>query len=351
MWCNDMNRDKVIHIKSIKIKGFRGIRNIMHGALEGFKGINIFIGRNNSGKSTIIEAIYLVSTLDKLDALGRIPMEYIIKRRGWYGLDTLKDIIHRKLSKAEIEAVIANNTQTAVIISKPGLDLIKTDILYSDRTSVTTYSINISFNSAGSAKIFTGKKEISPNIIFIDWNVVREFGLPEKVYSFLLEYGGKEAEKNLVNVFKTMYSELEEFKVLPKNNKWVLSAILTKYSIPFYLLGDGIKSAFIYIALLNSVEKGIILIEEPELHQHIGSMEFIAEAIIKSRKERENQVFITTHSLEFIDLVLRKAKKYDMGKEISIYRISLKNGELKYRLYSYEEALKAREEFEVDLRV
>ena len=106
-----------------------------------------------------------------------------------------------------------------------------------------------------------------------------------------------------------MYSELEEFKVLPKNNKWVLSAILTKYSIPFYLLGDGIKSAFIYIALLNSVEKGIILIEEPELHQHIGSMEFIAEAIIKSRKERENQVFITTHSLEFIDLVLRKAKK------------------------------------------
>jgi len=126
---------------------------------------------------------------------------------------------------------------------------------------------------------------------------------------------------------------------------------LTKYSIPFYLLGDGIKSAFIYIALLNSVEKGIILIEEPELHQHIGSMEFIAEAIIKSRKERENQVFITTHSLEFIDLVLRKAKKYDMGKEISIYRISLKNGELKYRLYSYEEALKAREEFEVDLRV
>jgi len=40
-----------------------------------------------------------------------------------------------------------------------------------------------------------------------------------------------------------------------------------------------------------------------------------------------------------------------MGKEISIYRISLKNGELKYRLYSYEEALKAREEFEVDLRV
>ena len=100
MWCNDMNRYKVIHIKSIKIKGFRGIRNIMRGALEGFKGINIFIGRNNSGKSTIIEAIYLVSTLDKLDALGRIPMEYIIKRRGWYGLDTLKDIIHRKLSKA-----------------------------------------------------------------------------------------------------------------------------------------------------------------------------------------------------------------------------------------------------------
>ncbi len=89
-------------ISSISIEGFRGIRTIENKSIHGFKGINIFVGRNNSGKSTIIEALYLVSTLDKSDVLERIPIEYIVKRRGWYGLDTIKDLIHRKLNRAVI---------------------------------------------------------------------------------------------------------------------------------------------------------------------------------------------------------------------------------------------------------
>ncbi len=61
-----------------------------------------------------------------------------------------------------------------------------------------------------------------------------------------------------------MYSDLEEFKVLPKDGKWVLTAVLSKYSIPFYLLGDGVRLTFTYIALLSSIERGVILAEEPE---------------------------------------------------------------------------------------
>ncbi len=80
-------------------------------------------------------------------------------------------------------------------------------------------------------------------------------------------------------------------------------------------------------------------------------MDLIAEALVRSCIEYKNQIFITTHSLELIDLVLRKAKKYMIGDEVSVYRVSLKDGVLKYRLYTFEEALKAREELELDLRV
>ncbi len=334
------------HISSIGIRGFRGIETIENKVIDALKGINIFVGRNNSGKSTIIEALYLVSTLDRLDVLGRIPLEYIVKRRGWYGLDTIKDLIHRKHGKALIEATIGN-TRVVVIMTKPETSLMTVNIA---KGGITT-SYKIGFKNNGTVTIYTGSKESRSNTMFIDWNIVRKYGFPEKIYSFLIEYGGKEAENRLLNIFKTMYSDLEEFKVLPKDNKWVLTAVLTKYSIPFYLLGDGARSAFIYIALLSSVERGIILAEEPEIHQHLGSMEFIAEALVKSYIDHGNQVFITTHSLELIDLILRKAKKYHVGDEISIYRVSLKNGKLKYRFYSYEEALKARVELELDLRV
>ena len=41
-------------IKEVEIENFRGIRK---GTLTSLKGINILVGRNNTGKSTILEAI------------------------------------------------------------------------------------------------------------------------------------------------------------------------------------------------------------------------------------------------------------------------------------------------------
>lgn len=49
-------------IDSIQIRNFRGIRE---GEIDGFRRINLFIGPNNSGKSTLMEALYLGCTAGK----------------------------------------------------------------------------------------------------------------------------------------------------------------------------------------------------------------------------------------------------------------------------------------------
>jgi len=45
-------------ITSLSINNFRGIKT---GKIEGFADINIIIGANGAGKSTILEAIYCLS--------------------------------------------------------------------------------------------------------------------------------------------------------------------------------------------------------------------------------------------------------------------------------------------------
>ncbi|WP_017307140.1 AAA family ATPase [Spirulina subsalsa] len=55
-------------IKSIDIKGFRGIES---GAINKFRQFNIFVGANNSGKSAVMEAIYLASTVNQEVGLVR----------------------------------------------------------------------------------------------------------------------------------------------------------------------------------------------------------------------------------------------------------------------------------------
>ncbi|OYT37307.1 MAG: hypothetical protein B6U89_07520 [Desulfurococcales archaeon ex4484_58] len=100
----------MVLITKIKIENFRGIRKT---EIDGLRQVNIFIGRNGVGKSSILEAIYLASAWckeesDVLKVLEKTPdkkVDYIIYRRGlrgnwntareflWHNLDIEKPIV------------------------------------------------------------------------------------------------------------------------------------------------------------------------------------------------------------------------------------------------------------------
>ncbi|MDE6494860.1 MAG: ATP-binding protein, partial [Duncaniella sp.] len=44
--------------KSLDIKNFRGIQSA---EIDGFERVNLFFGKNNCGKSTVLEALFLIS--------------------------------------------------------------------------------------------------------------------------------------------------------------------------------------------------------------------------------------------------------------------------------------------------
>jgi len=71
-------------LKSIYIKSFRRIEEC---EVDGFRRFNVFIGRNGSGKSTILDSIYTASSWvspgDNILALNR--MDYVIARRSGRG--------------------------------------------------------------------------------------------------------------------------------------------------------------------------------------------------------------------------------------------------------------------------
>ncbi|MCS6916014.1 MAG: AAA family ATPase [Myxococcales bacterium] len=86
-------------IDSIQIRDFRGIR---WGEVDGFKQLNLLVGPNNSGKSTLLEAIYLGCTagqpahwegdsfepaqvsLSGRDFLGDLPLLRVLKRHRYH---------------------------------------------------------------------------------------------------------------------------------------------------------------------------------------------------------------------------------------------------------------------------
>ncbi len=85
-------------IESLHIRNLRGVREC---SINGLTDVNVLVGRNGVGKSTVLEAIYLASSWAGLrDHLGRDKVDYVVARRAsrrnwdalWFAKNVEEDV-------------------------------------------------------------------------------------------------------------------------------------------------------------------------------------------------------------------------------------------------------------------
>ena len=296
------------NLQWIEIKNFRGIK---YAKLENFTSVNVFIGRNNTGKSTLLEAIYLNALWND-------------EGKGWF-YDFFRHVCHNVLEKKR----------------KRGFDEYWA---YKKRFPIEISS-NLSklvFQSTLGPQSYAESKKVV--LLYPELCIDPEY--PLFVRNYLADFGFEAIEK-ITNAL-TERLELEEKLKYIEERKGKLYFVFKTKSVPFEYIGDGAKIVFIIYAICSYLSEGLILIEEPEVHQHPKSLELIAEAIAYSAKS--NQIFIATHSLEFLEMLLKNTKEEDV--DLNVYKlVELKDGELRYRLYSRDVAYISIKEIGRDLRI
>lgn len=344
-------------VKDLEIKGFRGLRQA---TLGDFAKVNIFVGRNGSGKSSILESLYLALVLNK--GLG-----YIVRRRGWFGLASVEALFYEGVGEATISTTLWYDSREDVRmrITAPtaehlealrlrGLDVanMRAIALSAKGEVVKDVLFYVDVNGKYHSVIIKEEgEEVVNDASFIDWNSVYEYGSPEDVYSNMMIVGGDKAKRVVIEALRAEFEELHDIAVLRTGDRWVLHFVLSERSIPYYVVGDGIRYALMYLMTTATWEGRVLLMEEPELHTHPSLMRIVGRAILSSYKERLNQVFISTHSLELIEAILEEAEKLGLGDdELKIYRLSLTKGELKSEVYTLSEAREAVSKIGWDLR-
>lgn len=378
-------------LRWLEIENYRGIKQAK---LTDFRDINVIVGKNNTGKSTILESIYLNTTAQDLDLVGNDPIPLIFRRRGvilhmpppyrrnleiddilhylgyifyrenigewvkvnsnvWeYGLKVVKDeipenvfefVMHyltkRRFPKIEIGEllfVIVDNTQRPLMVAFE--ELLGEEVRYDIR--FITYRLYADESSL--------RRQKRRNTIMVDshW-LFHHYGWgepPIKTALMRLERYAKIDKEELVeflseqlgNNILTVEPRLFDIYVVTGDDKF----------IPFSLLGDGTKISLVYFYTL-SLKNSYILFEEPENHLHPKLMDHCIDLMLKSANK--NQIFITTHSLEFLEKILEKAK--DANVNLKVFSITnLRNGILEYNSYDCDEAYAAVNEIGVDLR-
>jgi len=119
--------------------------------------------------------------------------------------------------------------------------------------------------------------------------------------------------------------------------------------IPIDAVGDGVKS-LIELMLPIHIGAQYIVIEEPEAHMHPGYMQAYVRELARALRSGDPQFFITTHSSEFIDMLLRELRENGLLGELEVIRLYRYDEGIDYEILSGDEAYEEREVIKGDLR-
>ncbi len=265
-------------ITGIDLRNVRGYKNL--GKKELSRNINIFIGSNNSGKSTILNSIFLLQREKALNV-----NDITIKR-----------------SEGEIELFIEGGHPPYIQVNNSSVRLYMT----LKGTNRTHYFLN------GSTGGFQRIPETEP------YNLIYPYLSKRKS----VQYNDNINEDNANSVsgnFSNLYSKIDRLvtpQFQPANKQYVdacknilgfeISTIAKGAGkqavyyvhnlehIPLTAMGEGVVNIVGLIADLCVAENKIFLIEEPENDIHPKALKALLNLIIE--KSTTNQFFISTHS-------------------------------------------------------
>jgi predicted ATPase len=278
---------KIIEIKLLQIRGFEDSREVNLS-----KSINVFLGPNNSGKSTLIKSIYclqnpaaLVGT-DVRANTNRGKVLFKVRNNGTsFGSNKGNaGVVNRDQdSKYNLAIDVVRNTGASQIRSKIEnqwhiTDPAQTTEPYNDfypflsKRKVVAFSQNVNINSV---------TQVTENFEFLVSKVDRLLAPRDPNHIAF-----REACKEVLG--------FEVSTVASESGKKIGFLIDTFNNISLEMMGDGVAHILGLISNLCVASNKIFLIEELENDLHPKALKYLLRMIID--KSDENQFFVSTHS-------------------------------------------------------
>mgnify|MGYP004467324857 FL=1 len=332
---------------NIEINRFRGIK---YTKIGGLKQINLFFGKNNCGKSSLLDAIFLISGISN----PKLPLNVNIIRNyrrleqsdmklDFYSLDMSSPIVikaendeTRELQISVIESSSSkvnllgedNNVASTELDNKYGLLLkYKVDNRAYESSIIMSHSSDNSLEQR--IKMPAHYKE---KLICRYLNPKFDFNTS---INGLVEVIKNKDEDFIVNALRLIEPRIKDF-VLSQNE--VLVDIGLEKRIPINMMGDGARKILSILTSIYECKNGMVLIDELSNGFHYSVMKGLWLSIFSVAQKNNVQIFATTHDLDSIKGLRDAAvscKEY--GNSIACFKLqSVKNAELKSYQYSLD---------------
>lgn len=330
--------------RDIKIKNFRGVRSAEIKALER---VNLFWGRNNCGKSTLLDSLFLISGLSnpQLPLTVNFFRDYIrVSEKdlslNFYDLDT----------SSPIEIGTTNDHVRSLRINlvsnvNAGVEIDSSNLGASDNLIQKEYGYRLDYTYDGlsyfSELVFNSSKDKATQRTDDQYSedlrckyLTPKFKLMASAAALKEMFENKD-EQFLLDALRIIYPGLVDLQL---SDDAILVDIGREKRIPINLMGDGIRKLLAIIVGIYECRNGVLLIDEIDNGLHYSVMSKVWEVIVRAAEFNKTQVFATTHSLDSLKGFNEAVKTVNCPESVSAFKLLHTNdGELRSFKYPQDQ--------------
>jgi predicted ATPase len=289
------------HITSLGIQNFRCFSSL---ELKDLSQVNLFVGSNNCGKSSVLEAVFLL--------MGNAANSSLVLHQNRGG--------NRKYSVAELRYLFHNlewkNAPCieGVVDGKPYALRLEP---CSDAVSQEVSKVEFSYTNS----------EIERKAVYI--SPAKNLQQIQVNYSNLVK---AQKENFVLEAVKNFDPRIKKIELLVDGLYAKVDGITEL--LPLDQLGDGLGHFLGILIPLTATQASIVCIDEMENGLHWTAHQKLWKALLATARSHNLQLFITTHNEEILQRlaeVLEEPSFADMQERISTYWVSQEAYRLDYQ--------------------
>jgi len=292
-------------LPDLRIRNYRLFEDF---ALERLARVNLIAGRNNVGKSALLEAAYLVGSQDPYGALLRILGERGERAEGSKeGLLSALFLHYRLTPESRIE--IHAGSRWFRLCSDPDERTLKRILAESEtdkeivlllrlETSAENQPFHLPVNAEGMAEVIRPPRRwgYTPDRTFWIRGAVSLYHRYKELSTWWDEIALTPQADLVIEILRIIEPGLQAIDFLSRREN--VKVRLAGMGQPIFIgsLGDGLQHLLMIAVALAKATEGLLLLDEVETGLHFSVLVDLWRLLFRAARQRDVQVIATTHS-------------------------------------------------------
>ena len=344
-------------INALTISGFKGFTEL---ELPHLSRITLLGGRNNAGKTSVLEALFTL--------FDRLNPQMMLRQYAWRNVESLpldpasvwspfftgydlsRDIRMHAIINGRQERMALHfnpNYSLQTISAEPSGQDGRTPLIQTDAPTVITASLDIRYQTEGMPEQLSHitlrgntLQYTAENVDIFSPHLVAIIGtrIPESQNELATRFGQLDVvgkQDVVVDFLRIMEPGLRSLTVIATGNlSMVYGDVGLPRKIPISYMGDGMFRLLTIITYMATLPGGILLIDEVENGIHHSVMAQVWAAIAAASREFDCQVIATSHSYECLQAAVQGLGG-ESAEDFGYIRLDKKAGAVTAKHFDY----------------